>query len=710
MVAVPDSARPQSSAGSRLLLAYTRTPTVRQEANNADIALSLHLALRSPATGEWEPLNENYGIGFARGDSTAWATAADGRPRAPWRIPGVDVRLAALVDPFVARTRNGGFAILATRRARGGAPDGSEKSSALLILTSDLLDFSDQTMLVFRTTAGVHHPRMLFDAASNDYLVTWEADDGTAWGARLESLTPEAAAKAEATRIQPPARPIAGYPDDDLSVRAIPGCVPSNAMEISEPEARALEVRYGRAYDTTAEVPDIIVPRDGASGEQGAASGSSMPGASVGEAGLAGRVGQALAAARASLGYSDGSHGTLAVDWDQDPHDIARRLGDGRSAAVIVTGRIRQTRYPVPFAVERADPSVFAWTWNGRPVFLFIATDDKDGNCIDPSDGPHMPLRMASTVMGLSDMAGGRAHEVSLLKAGDRNSEGRAMTGCFWAPELHVIGGRLSILFMPCFDGEEINPDTGTTNPNAGRPDMWTGCCHVMQLKRNADGTDPDPRDPTSWTVPEPILRADGTKLNPVRRISLDMTYFEDSGNSYYAWQQEGSVWIARVDPAHPARLVSEPRQVVVPEYAWDNTIAEGPNVIRHDGRLFLIYSGSLVGIDYTTGLATATAGTGADLSDPAGWTKLDYPLQKSGIYNGAWQLGTGHGMFSRDEDGNLLYVFHAANDEHGAYHGRDAQVRRVHWAADGLPVLDMQEDEEVAPHLRSVSARIRLA
>ena len=63
------------------------------------------------------------------------------------------------------------------------------------------------------------------------------------------------------------------------------------------------------------------------------------------------------------------------------------------------------------------------------------------------------------------------------------------MTGCFWAPELHVIGGKLSVLFMPCFDGPRVNPD-GTPNDRAGKPDMWTGSCHIMQLKQHSDGTD----------------------------------------------------------------------------------------------------------------------------------------------------------------------------------------------------------------------------
>ena len=56
------------------------------------------------------------------------------------------------------------------------------------------------------------------------------------------------------------------------------------------------------------------------------------------------------------------------------------------------------------------------------------------------------------------------------------------------------------------------------------------------------------------------------------------MTVLCDSGRWYYAWQQVGSIWIASFDPGRPARLTSKPKQIVVPEFAWDNMIAEGPN------------------------------------------------------------------------------------------------------------------------------------
>lgn len=698
-----------SHNGSSSLLVYTRTPTCRQEANNADIALSVHFALRSPVTGRWEPLNENYGICFARGVSksasvstpAAHASQSSQISTTACRVPGKDVHLKSLKDPFIGRAKDGTFVIMATRCERGGNPDGSEKNSVLLLTSADLLSWADRGVICFHViNLGVHHPHFSL-TESGSYEVIWQDDQDQTMHAVVTELSQEAADQASVSRVSPVStsvgNPDPAYPADDLSVRSIPDIVPGNAIEISEFEARRLMTRFGRIYNTSVEVPDLTL--SGATHGSDADRTESIEKKTTVQTAVK-EVARALNQSRAHLHYSDGSQAQRAVQWDESAEQIAARLNATNAAqgtTIRIHGHIRHVHEPVPFAVQRADPSIFAWKWNGKPVFLFTATEDQDGNCIDPACGPHLPVRMADSILDLSDVRGGRAREVDLLRAGDCNSQGRKMTGCFWAPEFHIIGGRLSILFMPCFDRN-------------GKPDMWTGCCHIMQLKKSTDGRDLNPADPSSWSVPEPILRADGSELNPLQHISLDMTYFEDSGNSYYAWQQVGSVWIARVDPQHPTRLTSDPVQIIVPEFAWDNTIAEGPFVISHDGKLFLIYSGSLVGIDYTTGLATAPADKGADLTDPTTWTKLNYPLQKSGMYNGAWQLGTGHGMFSHDEDGNVIYVFHAANNRDGIYHGRDAQVRRVHWAADGMPILDMQDSEEVAPQLREVSARIRCA
>ena len=694
---------------TRSLLCYTRIPTTRDEANNEDIALSMHLALRSAVTGAWEPLNENYGILFAAAvpvsgayDSSAPTGCLRACPAAARFtdvdrfdgdrpaseavaygavMPGVDVTLKSLTDPYLFRLADGRFGVAATRVARGGDADGSERSAFLLAVSDDLTTYDRLGMVVLDTVAGVHRPQVAYDAAVGRYVIRWRDDEGRPMRALCDDITlaVDAVLPVEADPDSPqcaPERPAVG-------AYGIADAVAGNVIAVSVKEAAVLTSRFGRIYNTGASVRAY-----------------SLDGSLRGDDARAAVA--ALGKACADLSYSDGSTAVRAVDWDRAALDgLAEDVATGRlepGCTIAVPGRVRQSVYPVPFAVERADPSVFAWDFNGEPLFLFIATDDTDGNCVDPNGGrTHMPLRVASSIAELSDAAGGREREIDLLTCGDLNTEGRVMTGCFWAPELHVIGGRLSVLFMPCFDGEAANPD-GTPNDRAGKPDMWTGGCHIMQLRKDADGRDLDPRDPANWDAPAPILTADGGTLNPVQRISLDMTVIEDSGRSYYAWQQVGSVWIAAFDPADPTRLTTTPTQIIVPEFAWDNLIAEGPNAVVHDGTIYLIYSGSLVGIDYTTGLVSAPAGRGVDLTDPAVWTKLDYPLQKSGVYNGGWQLGTGHGMWSHDEDGNLIYVFHNAEYEEGRYGGRDAQVRRVHWSAEGMPVLDMQADEELDP------------
>ncbi|MGD8194466.1 cell wall-binding repeat-containing protein [Herbiconiux sp. P18] len=619
------------AAGTEQLLGYHRTPTTANEANNADVALSLHLALKSPDAADWTPLNENYGIFFPK---TSVVPPADGTS---------DAIIRSLVNPSVFTLEDGSYGVIATRTARDGGADGSATSSVLVATSADLLSFDEVGLLDLGETNGVNAPSAVYDSAADTYLVAWTDDSGTAKHTTVSDLADagtRGAVVAGAVTSPGTVESASGI-DDYVAGRALP--VPAATVT-------ALEERYGRIANTG------YTPFGDVTTEVGTdASALELPG-TVG------------------LDYSDGSTGSLPVTWDTSTVDTST------PGTYPVTGTVKQTQYPVPFADERADPSVYKYDWNGTTKYLMIATNDLYGSNVEQQGAAKMPIRVADSITGLSDAAG--ATEIDLLKRGDTDAQGAAMTGCFWAPEYHEINGRLSILFMPCY---------------GSNPDMWSGRASIMQLKQDASGADLDPAVPANWTKPEKVLRTDGSDLNKVAGISLDMTFFQDEkGQSYYAWQQLGAIFIAKVDPAKPTRLTSEPVRILVPEYAWDNTIAEGPNVVNHDGVLQLIYSGSTVGDTYTTGLATADASGDTDLTSPSAWTKLNYPIQKSGLYDGAWQLGTGHGMWSEDEDGNMIYVFHARTD-HNGLSGRDMFVRRVHWSAEGLPVLDMESEEELA-------------
>lgn len=650
------------------LVAYHRHPTSDREANNADIAYSMHLALEDE--DGWTTLNDNYGIFFAR-------TA---------QVPtnSVDVRLdvRSLKDPYVFRTADGDFGIVAVRTNRGSAsvhPD--DPNGAILIATSkDLLSYKEapngESLIDLGETNGVNSPTIVFDSSQDRYVVGWKDDAGVAKYTTIDSLTHDATT--DGIRL---GSADLGTPVSDTGIDDFAG---GYAFPVERSLVDALKTRFLRVRNTgVEELPKVTF-----------------------------KVGDSVDSLRlpeeVELTYSDGSRATKQLD-DWDTSTLASALDEAGTTfatpgTYTLTGEInRQDPYPMPFAEDRADPSVYKWEWvrdgQTETKYLMIATNDIDGDVVWQKGTPHMPIRMADSILGLADTPGDptglitsegfNPKESILLEKGDKNTDGQPITGSFWAPELHEIGGNLSILFMPSYNSN-----------------WFDGASAIMQLKKDEHGFDLDPTKPENWTVPKTVTRADGRPLSINARggigMSLDMTYFQDDlGKSYYVWQQLGATYIATMDPSDPYTITSDPVLIVSPEYAWDNSIAEGPNVLNRDGKLYLLYSGSAVGVTYTTGLAMADASGKQDLLDPASWEKLNYPIQKSAIFDGAWQLGTGHGMWSEDEYGELLYVFHAYAPETEGYSnrsGRDMYVRRVHWNADGLPNLEMSADEEVAP------------
>ena len=613
------------------LAAYHRTPTSEQEANNADVAYSMHLALAEE--DGWQPLNENYGIFFPRISEEVPETG-----------PDMDL-IRSLKDPAVFALPEGGYGIVATRIARGGGADGTESDSVLVATSPDLRSYEEIGLLELDEVGGVNQPTAIYDSADEVYRLSWTTDSGAV---RHQAFTDLVAAVEEGEQTASSSGAVTGTTvAEDTDIDDFAAGV---ELTVPQEDADALLQRFGRIENTG------YTPFDEVSIPQGD---------EVDTEALPGTV---------ELDYSDGSTRDLPLqEWDLSEVDPTT------PGTYTARTTVERDDYPTPFADERADPSAYKYEHDGETSYLMIATNDPDLDNVNQGGQAFMPLRSADTLMGLADEAG--PEEVHLLERGDVDAHGDTMTGCFWAPEIHEIDGRLSILFMPCYGDS---------------PDYMNGRASIMQLEQDEDGRNLDPMDPDNWSAPQHVTRSDGSELNEVSGVSLDMTYFtDDEGQAYYAWQQVCTTWIATVDPEEPARLTSDPVSIIEPEYAWDNACAEGPNVHTRDGQLLMIYSGSSVGDTYTTGLATADA-SGTDLTDPDSWTKLNYPLQKSSKFDGEWQLGTGHGMWSKDEADNLIYVFHARTDHLGLT-GRDMFVRRVHFDIEDMPVMDMEPAEEVA-------------
>lgn len=660
------------------LLAYTRRPTTGDEANDDDIAASLHMALRERADGNWRPLNDNYGIMFAAavpvegtaaeslGAATASALIRDREPAATptgarddtepsnAAIAGQDTVLKSLKDPYIFRMGDGTFGIVCTRTALGGQSDGSERDSLLFVTSDDLLTFTQWGQLHFDTTDGVHRPAARFREDEEDYEITWVNDDGHVCHAILGDPT-----EPTQTGKHVECEPVPSWWQDffdphiyDPERFGIPDCVPGNTISMSVAEVELLIDRFGRIYNTATWAPRQLVQSQ------------------VDTLDEARGLLHELDDVRAKLRYSDDSRTTRAVDWHADEFEsLAEALASGSLQTGDqwqIAGEIRHPKYPVPFAAHRADPSIVRYDTYGEPLFLFLARDDADDR---------LYWRYASSIMELSDDHGGLDTESALLHAGCTTTDGQVLTGRFRSSSMINIDECPTMLLSAVFD------------------DGSTGCV-ICQLEYNGDGKYMDPRIAQHWTSPQLVRHADGTPLD-----GFHMTAFVDDDHWYYTWQYRDAVWIAPFDPAEPSRLTDDARQIVLPEFAWEAGAAGAPAVTVHDDTVYLLYSGAQPGADCTTGLAMAPAGMDEDLRDPAVWTKLDYPILHSDRYNGKWELGPGHGMWSVDEDGNPVFVFQTAHlDDDGTYRGFDAQVHRVHWSEHGMPILDMQRKEELDP------------
>jgi GH43 family beta-xylosidase len=659
------------------LFAYARTPTGTHDANQPVIARSVHFALGEDGRAP-KPLNGNYGVLFPTG---AYVSIDQ-------------VALHGIIDPSPFYFADGSLGIIATRINM--ATNKADQPNAALIFKADPArpeTFVELGMVDLRATNGVHSPQAVWDTSAKRYVVSWKNRSGLSEWTAITDL-------ARTERIKTPYFPANnGYRSQIVSAGNVGTPQAGDVTEVASPvsgdirsyltnaekieslpisalAATKLGNRYGRIANTTVTVdPQTVARGDIAS----------------------------VTAARATLSYSDDSTATRAVDWNKADIDRLRR---GIRGTYKIRGTVRLPTYPDVFAYNRADPAIYRFERSGVTKYLFVATDDTDNNNVG---SVHLPMRVADTIAELADDNGGRQREVDLLNRRtrkDRTVEGRVIAGCYWAPELHEIGGRLTILFAPCF-----NPDNDQSNENG----IWSSVeAHLMQLR---DGG--DPANPADWSRPAAVRKADGSALGRpsfAKNISLDMSYFEVGQQSYYAWSQrylttsgpigDPLTWIAKVDPSAPTRLTSEPKPIIAPNLSFEENLAEGAYALFRKGSVNLIYSSSGVSPTYVVGGVRADARS--DLTNIDSWQKYMAPLQKSvpmpaGVTDyRQYQQGPGHGSFTTDPDGNTLYVYHSWGDGVGG-NGRDTRVRRAHWSADDRPILDMTEEEEVALRNRSV-------
>ena len=306
------------------------------------------------------------------------------------------------------------------------------------------------------------------------------------------------------------------------------------------------------------------------------------------------------------------------------------------------------TQLPIPFVSHSvADPFIFKY---GGSCYL-TGTADEDGQ-------KHLYAYKADSLSALPSA------KRALINGDDHLA---------WAPEVHCIGGRWFA--------------------NWAKGDDWTSVCSTITALK--PGMDPADSAAWDWDNSDTVTRAHNEPLQS-NGITLDMTYFNANGQWFAMWSARNvypkltsaNLYIGRIDPDDPSTITSDITLVSQPHYDWETRgaeVNEAPAAIIRDNTIFVTFSASAVGHDYCIGLLRASVTD--DLLDPASWKKSETPLLTSADVPS--QQGPGHNSFFTDSDGTTYVVFHA---ELGTDTNRQTIVRKLHWRADGLPDLTVQQ------------------
>jgi GH43 family beta-xylosidase len=234
---------------------------------------------------------------------------------------------------------------------------------------------------------------------------------------------------------------------------------------------------------------------------------------------------------------------------------------------------------------------------------------------------------------------------------------GKPWSRSLWAPELHYLRGRWYI-YVAADDGDNAN--------------------HRMYV---LEGTSQDPLQPFVFRgkVAPPTDRwaIDGTVL----RMPDDQLYFIWSG-----W--EGTNNVAQdlyIAPMSDPLTISGDRVCISrPEHDWEKKgnplVNEGPQVLWHGEKLFIIYSASgSWADDYCLGQLTWTGGA---VLDPKSWVKKPTP-----VFAGTDQVvSPGHASFVKSRDGKEDWIVYHTAKHRGAGWNRQVQIQRFSWNPDGSP------------------------
>lgn len=536
-----------------------------------------------------------------------------------------------LKNPYLFRAADGSFGITAVRVDAEGKDDGESKGYILLWTSEDLITFQYRGLIKLHEGLFVKESICEYNADRKAYEIQWQASEGGYYLNSLGNLT-------QTDSISLPVQADA-YHFERPDVR-ISNIIPGNILTVEGPIGNIFQSYWTPIYNKEIRVPDSV---EVTSRRQ-------------------------LEVVKATAVYSDGSMADKRVEWDCSGIDFSV------PGTYTIMGKAVQETYLFPLASGYADPVILPW--NNR--YYYVATNDNKNDI-------GIYVRESDTINGLFALGFTEAVILDMDEAKD-------FVQTFWAPEFHVIGDDLYLLFAV---GGKI----------------WGPQCHMMKLKKGGAIL-----KAADWDEPVRVKRADGTFLTQ-EGITLDMTYFRVDGVSCLVWsyrkeigtpKDTGSMlYIATVEENNPTVLTSEPVLLSRPLFGWENiqgTINnEGPYPLVTDDTVYITYSsGAACGYTYNLGLLSISRGS--DFLDVSAWKKANTPVLSYYSIEGVY--GPGHNSFFRDYDGKIMIMYHG-EAEVVKFGVRCTAMHRVHLNQKGVPVFDMARERDLNPELADLALKV---
>lgn len=562
------------------ILNYTRLPL--EDAVYANrLAYSMHLALKEK-DGAYAALNHNSGVLFVKATENS-----DG-----------SLNPKSLKNPWLFSCKEKGYGVFAVRTLAEGEEDDQDRGCAVLMLSQNLLDYTETGCLRLEKDEPVEEVRCRYCEEKGAYILQWKNKSG-AWK-QSGVVFPEnfcCGGKAEALKLWD-AECISQEelisPGDIQGTEGILGCVPHNCIEIPEELGEYLRKKLMPAVNVGMELPPEIKADSR----------------------------KELEGIRALALYSDGARVPKKILWDSESLAAADFTKPGR---YVLRGRVYQPHFAFPLATDRADPCVCRW----QGKYYFIATNDADNNHT-------LYMRCADTLEGLTD-----AEEHLILDSSTYEDIG----GLLWAPEFHVIDGKMYLFHAATPEPFFCEESHLMALREGGDPlckEDWSRPGRIVKQ----DGSD--------LCEAGKEITLDMTEFEWEGESYVIWSQRQFLPKDLGAW-----LYIAKLNREKPWMLASEPTILSKPEYGWANNhtfVDEGPFALIRGDKLYITFSSAAVDSTYVVGLLSIDAGK--DLLLISNWKKKNYPIFTSRSLEG--EYGTGHNAYVEDEDGIVWNTYHA--------------------------------------------------